>query len=206
MAPKKDKTAEAAAEATTEQAEGATSTTETTTDSKGKRQVAVRDWINAAGEVVKTEEEATGIQYKDLESGKTFQWQSGGDAGQGATMLACFGALTLAGNVRSGWFQADGDKEADAIEAITARFALIDSGKWIDRASGERGPKIDPEAMADALIAEIRAQGKEPQARDVYVQKLIEDKAYAAKVRSIPQVKARYDVAKGKTKGIDAVL
>lgn len=177
-------------------------TAETTapTTSKPKRaKVAQRDWIDADGNVV-AEELATGVRYTNVESGQTYEWQSGAPAGSDAVMLACFGALTLMGNVANTRINGlDGSGE-EAIGDIKERFELLKTGKWIDRSEGARGPKYDLGKLATAFI-EVRAAMGQPVkgTYDEILQKLTEDKSIFAKVRSNPDVQAKYAELAGKT-------
>lgn len=165
-----------------------------------RKKVANRDWINAAGEVVKNEEEATGVRYTNLESNESFEWQSGAPAGSGAVMLACFGALTLMGNVANTRLNGLDGTGAEAIADIKERFALLDSGKWADRTEGARGPKYELDKLATAFI-EVRAAMGTPVkgTYDEILQKFTEDKSLVAKVRSNPDVQKKYAELTGKT-------
>ena len=185
--------------------------TETTATDKKSRAVAKREWINAEGVVVEKEEEATGVRYTELETGESVDWQSGGDAGVTAVMVACFGMLTLMGNIRNTIKNGAEASDENVVDAIKARIAVMDSGKWLDRAAGERGPKIDPDKMAEAFMQWVRETGSDDakaklQTKDVYVQRLIEDKSYAAKVRAIPEVKIIYNQLTGKGAKADALV
>lgn len=194
----------AAADETVQDAPNAeTPATETTAETKKSRAVAKREWINAEGAVVENEEEATGVRYTELETSESVDWQSGGDAGQTATMVACFGMLTLMGNIRNTIKNGNEPSDENVVDAIKARIAVMDTGKWLDRASGERGPKIDPDKLAEAFMQWVSETGSAEakaklQTKDVYVQRLIEDKSYAAKVRNIPEVKIIYNKLAGK--------
>jgi hypothetical protein len=139
---------------------------------KAKRAaVAVREWIDENGKPVETgkEAEAVGIRYiclphaKRLKpdynpesdsppTGSFFEYVCG-TAGQASTMLACFGALTLAGNVANSINNGDkGDPNANPIPEITARFEEIDKGIWTDRTGGG-GIRYDKEKLAAAIAS-----------------------------------------------------
>jgi hypothetical protein len=174
-------------------------TTETPQASKAKRaKVAQRDWINADGEVV-AEELATGVRYTNIESGESFDWQTGAPAGSAAVMLACFGALTLMGNVANTRINGLDGSGSEAIADIKERFELLETGKWIDRSEGARGPKYDLGKLATAFI-EVRAAMGSPVkgTYDEILQKLTEDKSVFAKVRGNPDVQKKYAELTGK--------
>lgn len=122
---------------------------------KTKEAVAERTWIDATGAEVESQEQATGCKYKDLASGNAFVYQTGLPAGHHATMLACFGAMTKAGNIRSTLFTKD--PSADIIQGIEDWFSeLIDNGNWAaDRVGG--GIRVNPEILARA-IAHVKGE------------------------------------------------
>jgi hypothetical protein len=115
-----------------------------------KKAVAKHFLLNAAGEVVENETEATGIRYQQLSTGDTFDYQIS-DAAK--TMLAVFGAKTLATNessqVRNNPKGAGGD--AEQMEAIRNRFALLDQGEWVDR-TREGGAAVNKDWLCEATI------------------------------------------------------
>lgn len=201
---KSPKNIEAAAETVNEAPAAAAPATDTTAaDTKKSRAVAKREWLNASGTVVENEEEATGVRYTELETGESVDWQSGGDAGQTATMVACFGMLTLMGNIRNTIKNGNEPSDENVVDAIRARIAVMDGGKWLDRASGAGGPKIDVAKMAAAFIEWVQTTGSDEakgklQTQEVYAERLETDKSYAAKVRNIPEVKIIYNRLAGK--------
>jgi hypothetical protein len=96
-------------------------------------------------------EDGTGNRYVDIASGETFDYQlkPGTD---GMRMLALFGARTLMTNEASAERhgpRAGGPKEQMA--SIRERFALIDTGVWVDR-TRDGGPRIDQAMLANAAI------------------------------------------------------
>jgi len=122
--------------------------TETTATSKA---VAKHFLLTSTGEVTEKEEEATGIRYVSLASGRTLDFQvPGAVAGTPVTMGAVFGFKTLATNEASAMRQKEGPN-SDQIGAIEERFALISTGQWVDR-TREGGPRTDPNDMALAAI------------------------------------------------------
>jgi len=122
----------------------------TDTNTEKGRAVATRQWIDAAGQEV-DEDAATGCRYTDLESGKPFVYQTGLPAGGHATMLAIFGALTKAGNIRSTIVNMKTDG-GDPIDGIDAWFTeLVDNGVWSksDRVGG--GMRFNADVLARAI-------------------------------------------------------
>ncbi len=121
--------------------------------------VADRQWIDATNTEVEDPALATGCRYIDLAAqasglGKAaFIYQTGLPAGQHATMLAIFGALTKAGNIRNTLVNAKNDPNADVVQGIEDWFAeLIDNANWAaDRVGG--GIRVNPEALARAIAS-----------------------------------------------------
>lgn len=113
--------------------------------------VADRQWIDAAGKEVEDPALATGCRYVDLATKNAFTYQTGLPAGSHAAMLAVFGALTKAGNIRNTLVNAKNDPNADVIQGIEDWFAeLIDNGNWAaDRVGG--GIRVNAEALAKAI-------------------------------------------------------
>jgi len=133
--------------------------TETETTSS-KRAVAKHSMLDAAGNITENETEATGQRYVHLATGRTFDYQvPGAVAGSPQTMLAIFGAKTLMTNEASAMRQKEGDN-SDQVGAIEERFALTDTGQWVDR-TREGGPRTDRDALALAA-AEIFGEAQSP--------------------------------------------
>lgn len=159
-----------------------------------KRKVAEHYLIDANSAVVDDEESATGIRYKLVETGESFDYQvSQGSAA--ATMLAIFGAKTLATNetsqVRNNPKGA-GDA-AEQMAAVKDRFALLDSGQWIDRTREGGGfAKIDKDALAAAIVTAVEAKGGTIDLVKVR-EKLEDDRAYLTKARKVPEVQQAYN-------------
>lgn len=180
--------------------------TQVETDKKGKK-VAEHSWLDASGAVVEDIELATGIRYVDVGSGKTFDYQTGGTAGDKLTMQACFGCRTLATNEASAERQRDGTG-AEQVEAIEQRFALQDQDPpvWVDR-TREGGPRIDAPTLAQAVVEVLVQAGKvandDAAKQTAYVGILakFEDektgKAAISKAKSNPQVDAEYKKLRG---------
>jgi len=162
-----------------------------------ERRVAKHSLLNKQGEAVEDFEEATGIRYQDIASGVTFDYQLKGDS-DALRMLALFGARTLATNEASAARQKDGDQ----IEAIKARFALIDSGTWVDR-TREGGPRLDHAKLATAVVNVFTNAGKAPADPAAAIEKLLknwaEDPKKASIAHSVPGVRDEYAKLTGKT-------
>lgn len=184
-----------------------------TTTVEQTKQVAKHSLLATDGSVVEEFEDGTGIRYQDVETGQTFDYQllANTDA---TRMLALFGARTLATNVASGVrnnSKLKGTSDADGaaqMDAIRERFALIhgtdgNGGQWIDR-TREGGPRLDPNLMADAVIAVMVAAGKfDPGEADARKAKLLEkwaaDPKLVGQAHQVPQVRDEYTRRSGKT-------
>lgn len=129
------------------------SDTTTSASAITRESVADRQWTNLKNEEVPNPEEATGFRYVDKASQKAFVWQSGLEAGKASTMLAIFGGLTKAGNIRSTLINGPkGDPRADVIQGISDWFDELDAGTWsADRVGG--GIRVNPEILAKAIAA-----------------------------------------------------
>lgn len=173
-----------------------------------KRKVANHRLVNAAGETVENEEEATGIGYQVVGSQAEFIWQSGGTAGDALTMLAVFGAKTLATNESSA---ARNRKEDPAdsdgqMEAVKERFALINTGKWVDRSRDGVGTKIDLDQLAGAIVDVAQAAGKTADYAALR-QKLEEDPNFKKVVQQVAAIKSAYAKRVGRVeKTLDEAL
>ena len=128
----------------------------TTTTKAPKPPVADRQWIDAANTEVDDPALATGCRYVDLEMQAAklpcaFIYQTGLPAGSHATMLAIFGALTKAGNIRNTLINSKGGDASTVIQGIEDWFAeLIDNGNWAaDRVGG--GIRVNADALAKAI-------------------------------------------------------
>lgn len=165
-----------------------------------KQKVAEHALVNANGEVVEDEELATGISYKQVASGDTFVWQVP-DAvpGSPATMLAIFGAKTLATNESSQIRNnpKGGGSDAEQMQAIRDRFGLIETGKWVDRTREGVGARVDKDKLAEAIVSVLVADGKVPddQAPAFIAKvraKLESDAGYLRTSRTVPGVNDAY--------------
>lgn len=180
-----------APEATTGAASGDTETV--------RKQVAKHELLDTAGAVVENEEEANGVRYTLLANNGVFEYQFGKSA-EADKLLALFGAKTLATNESSASRNSTkGEGSPDEqIEAVRERFALLQTGKWVDRTREGVGAKIDLDRLANAIANVQVAAGMytEEQAKTEKVAKLRakleEDKAWGRKARQQPEFAAEY--------------
>lgn len=206
----------------------------TTTTAAAKRQaVAVRDWIDAAGNPVESGKEstATGFRYIHLPTAKrinpaynpetdtapaeaTFELQLDGDTQR---MCGIFGALTLAGNIVNTVVNGPkGDPNANPMPDVAARFAEIAKGEWSDRSTGVGGVRYDKEKLA-AAIAQAKGEsdpapylakmdGKvDPKTGAVVAQDAKGSISYGAYALRNAKVKAAYDALTGGGTAIDSL-
>lgn len=121
---------------------------ETETDTKvSKTKVANKEWLGTDGSVVEDQELATGIRYESIADGKVYDYQiPEAIPGKVCTMLAVFGATTLATNFASqnrnsataaGRFASDADAVQDRLEK------LVDNDWGAGGGEGGRGIDID---------------------------------------------------------------
>jgi hypothetical protein len=186
-----------APEATSGSAEGDTETV--------KRAVAKHELLDASGNLVENEEEATGIRYTLLANNQAFDFQSGMTPGERNTLLAIFGAKTLATNESSAMRNSTKGAASpdEQIDAVRERFALLETGKWVDRAREGIGAKIDLDALANAICTVMVAEGKwtndqvQSEKLAAVRQKLDDDKTYARNARKHPPFAAEYARIKG---------
>lgn len=173
-----------------------------------------RNWLDSQGQPIEEEAdiggEVKGFSYTLKALDKTFTKMF--DLNKNPTevlMLAAFGGMTLAGNV------ANGKTPAEAFADIEARFALIESGTWVER-TGVGGPRYNPETLA-AAISTVK-HGDASQAA-VYQAKMgtkvpvrsasggaTTDMDYGAFALTNPKVKDAYDRLAGKAQAtVDAL-
>lgn len=170
-----------------------------------RKQVAKHELIDANGAVVEEEELATGIRYTLLANNQAFDFQSAMTPGERNTMLVIFGAKTLATNETSALRNSTkgGATPDEQIDAVRERFALLETGKWVDRAREGVGAKIDLDALANAMCNVLVADGKYTEAEvkseklATTRKKLDDDKAFARKARQHPPIAAEYARLKG---------
>lgn len=172
-----------------------------------KRQVAKHELLNSAGEIVENEEEATGIRYTLVANQQAFDFQSGMNPGERNTMLVIFGAKTLATNETSAARNnTKGSASPDEqIDSVRERFALLETGKWVDRTREGVGAKVDLDALTQAICQVVVAEGKMTQAdvdggyKAKVRAKVDEDKVFARKARSMPAVASAYAALVGRS-------
>ena len=166
--------------------------------SEKKRKLAEHGYVDAQGQEVDMPEQAVGISYQDIESGEDFVYIfAGAVAGAPITLHALMGAKTLATNEASAFRQAeargDEQEETSQVEAIKARFGLVESGVWRERGEGTKGPRYDNAILAGVLMAYLSEVGDKPSGDEAhYYGRLEEDKSYRAKVVARDRVKALY--------------
>jgi len=169
---------------------------------KERKAIAKHELIDATGTVVETEELATGIRYTLLDGGKSDERQSGMAAGNPETMVWCFGAKTLNTNISSQSRQAGRNSATEQMEDIAARWALIDSGVWVDRT--REAFKPDPDMLVEAfaenavLLGKVTAEQVEQTKRAEWRQRAESDATWVKDVYSIPAVKEIYARLAGK--------
>lgn len=187
-----------------------TGTTESTAKADvetATRKVADHGLIDAQGGKVEDEESATGISYQVVGSAKPFTWQYGANP-DADRMLAIFGAKTLATNESSAARNRKEDPaDADGqMEAVAERFALLATGKWVDRTREGVGAKIDKDALAGAIVQVASAAGKTVDYA-VVRQKLEEDPVFVRATRQNAEIAAEYAKRAGRpVKTLDDVL
>lgn len=170
-----------------------------------KRAVAKHELLDASGAVVENEEEATGIRYTLLANNQAFDFQSSMTPGERNTLLAIFGAKTLATNESSAMRNSTKGAATpdEQIDAVRERFALLETGKWVDRTREGVGAKIDLDALANAICNVMVADGKytndQVQSEKLAATraKLDDDKVFARKARQHPPFAAEYARIKG---------
>lgn len=170
------------------------------------RKIAERDYLAPDGTVVDDEEEATGVRYTQLATGKQINYQiPEASPGKIQTMIAVFGLKTWIGNLVS---QFKGD-----LDAVVGRLNELAEGNWPGRAPGE-GPvsKINLDALAEAMamvaeeLGKIKAGDSADQYKDRARAKLEEDPTLRRKFRADPQIGAKYNELVGKTtSSVDAL-
>lgn len=133
--------------------------------------VALRDWLNSAGQPVDagSEHEAVGFRYIHLPTAKrldpAFDPETSTPHAEAEfimptmdeptrTMCAIFGALTLAGNVVNTAINGPkGNPNENPIPLIKARFEELAKGTWADRERGVGGVRYDKEKLATAIAS-----------------------------------------------------
>lgn len=172
------------------------------TEDEGKRaQRAKHEYLDAGGSPTKAMSEACGVKYTDIATGENFEFLiPGATAGSPQTMLAVFGAKTLATNEASQVRQAVArgeEVEGSEVDGIIARFDLLEKGTWREVGEGRIGVKVDRDALAAAIV---EAQAKLGKTRDLLEirQRLDDDVAFFRKARKADDVTAIYNAKVGK--------
>lgn len=163
-----------------------------TSSATAKKRQAKHELLDQTGAVIEdlAEEQAHGMKYTLLANGESVEYQFGQhpDADR---MLAIFGAKTLSTNetsqARNGKLAAGPDQQ---IAAVRDRFALLQSGIWVDRTrEGGFALNLDAAAgaIADVAIAEGKVDGNDQAAVDAFVAarkaKLESDEAFRSTIR-----------------------
>lgn len=183
-----------------------TDTTQGDTDEVVERtKIANRRWLGTDGKD-SDEEHAVQVSYEFLGrtkagvaipgDGKSFTYQIHAP-GTRDGMCAGFGALTLMGNVTNTWMNDKGDKAATAYDAISDRFALLESGIWIDRTAAV-GARVDKPQLAQAIV-NVAARKGSTQDHAKILAKLESDDAWAKAARANPEFSAEYATLMGRT-------
>jgi hypothetical protein len=151
------------------------------------------------------EEQAHGIRYTLLANGKTFDYQYG-KSGDADRMLALFGAKKLCTNETSAARNnTKGEASPDEqMAAVEERFALLSTGVWVDRTRDGVGAKLDPDALAQAIVDVLVGEGKleRDKADDFKADrraKIEADAAWGRKMRTFPAVATRYNEIVGRS-------
>lgn len=159
-------------------------------DSPESRKVAEHGYVDADGNEVDTIDQATGISYTHVRDGWDFTWQvPSATPGDPTTLIAIFGAKTLATNTTSSARQRGEDEH----QALVDRFDNVDKGVWRERAEGAtRGPKYDKDVLAQVLIAQFAADGQQAKGDVAHYRQRLNDRSYYAQVRANVKVMAAY--------------
>lgn len=183
-----------------------TATTETAAAKAKREKQATHYWLASDGSDKQVidgkvtdkwleQEQATGYRYVS-ESGFKFDYQvPGALIGSVTTMLALFGAKTLAINTASAARQAD----ADQLEALNSRFTKeLYEGHWADERTGG-GRAYDEETIIAAVVQVAGSKGATPENVAAKIKALPGGlQAYAKNAMTNPQVNAAYNKIKGK--------
>lgn len=170
-----------------------------------RTKIANRRWLDSAGKDA-DEEQAVAVSYEFLGrtkagvaipgDGKSYHYAIHAP-GTRDGMLAGFGALTLMGNITNTWMGDKGDKAATAHDAISDRFALLDSGIWIDR-TAQVGARVDKPVLAQAIVNVAVRKGQTVDQAKV-LSKLEADVEFAKAAKANPEFSAEYSTLMGRT-------
>lgn len=165
-----------------------------TSQTKTRKQVSKRAWLDAAGNEVEAEGDAFQGRYAlilDDKTLKNFDRNFSSITNKLDRMAAIFGWHTKLGNVANTVLN-DKDEPGDAGDAATAIEAWIagaEGGKWSEERTGGVGAKIDLDALANALV-DVKPE-LEPKLAAIR-QKLEDDKSWRAAIRKDSAVGAAY--------------
>lgn len=165
-----------------------TQTTPQAADDKKRVVRAKHGYVDANGDPVKKIEDAHGISYTDIATGKQFIYLPGNDAAM--RMLSVFGMKTKATNEASANRQ-DDESDQDDVSAIEAAFAQIDTGVWREPGEGaaKRGPKYDKDLLAAVIVDLLGAKAT----GDVMgYRERLDERSYYAKILSKTPIMAEY--------------
>lgn len=154
-----------------------------------RKAIAVRDWINAAGEVVKNEADATGFRYTYRKTGSAVDYQCD-PAKKLTVMFACMGGLTKVGNIVNSIVNADDYNGDDPMPDVVSWLAGAENGVWREPTeAGARGPKYNRDVLAGVLHTMI---GPDVKGDVVYYREKLNDASYYAKVRGNAGIMNQY--------------
>lgn len=161
------------------------------------------DGTDKVGDTWISQEAASGYRYTS-EGGWNFEYQVPGAApGTVATMLALFGAKTLAINTASAARQA----EVDQKEALTARFTKeLYDGHWADERTGG-GRAYDEDTIVQAVVNASKGKADAEKVRAKIAATTGGLQAYAKLAMTNKDVSSAYNKLKGKVEAkVDALF
>src|SRR3972149_1336872 len=178
-----------------------------------RTKIANRLWLASDGKET-DEEKAVAVSYEFLGrtkggvsipgDGKSYSYQIP-TPGTRDGMLAGFGALTLMGNITNTWMGDKGDRAPTAHDAIADRFALLDTGVWVDRAAAV-GARVDRDKLAEAVV-NVAARKGQARSKDDILAKFELDAEWMKAVSKSPEFATEYAALMGRTvKSSDALL
>lgn len=166
----------------------------TETEKKTKAPVAKKAWIDSTGNEVEDIEAATGLSYTSLAKGTTYLYQMpDAKVGSVQTMLALFGATTLATNHASwnrGAARPEDFREDDTV-AVRERFERLVDGDWGTKGGG--GPQIDVEVLFKAVTEVTGTAPAIDGDSEKWKTKVTEDSALRSTLRKHSKIAPVYD-------------
>ena len=176
-------------------------------ETRKRKQVSKRSYLNADGSEAERLESASGGRYTLLGAANGDHDYQFGENPDFDRMCAIFGFHTKIGNVANTVLN-DKDEPGtpdDAGAAIQEFIAAAKSGTWAERAAGV-GARIDKDALAGAIIEVAKASGHTAEYSAIR-QRLEDDPQYVRAARQVPDVANAYAARVGKaTKTIDSLL